>query len=715
MPASATVACLGAGAFARPLRPRTTNARPAAGLVRPARAFSGDGRVAIAPRASPPRRRGRFVVLARALAGANPAPDRPAPPVARDAVVYRFRDGNDAADVVDARTGRHLRRDAADAKRFGTAPAAPAIAPATTAVAPAIPIEPAPAPGDLGGVPAPSPHRNLPPREREPVVVFKFRDDGSADVSRDGGPFRTVRARRSLATNDEALRKAPTTTTTNRATGADASDLGEPSSSSASASAPPAPVAPAFGYSGTHSGASRDPSTPSWFADALAPLLAFIASLRRDFAAFVRFLVEGAARDPPAPVPVSSSAQAWIDGLAGPGVPGGGGGGGGPVASNVIAASTVVAASAGALESSKPRDVRAGAAGGERGGGGAGESASEETAPETAPEKAPLGFGDLADLSLGDLDVTLRSADDWDAWDSRSFPDQVFVSDDEADQDAMLSVLETEPELASPPLPPTNKAAFFDVDGTVCASNVVAQYAAIKLASLPFIVRLVWAPWYLLKSLYYLALDAVDRGAFNAAHAKDYARMHASDKAKREMGELVFRTYQRPRLFAAAVTRIAELKAAGYAIVLVTGSFDFLVAPLAKFLAADAVIANRLEEADAGKGPPGRRKRIFTGRLASDPPVAGEGKARYVRAYCEENDVDLGASAAFGDAVADLEMLGLAGEPHAVSPSGALRAEARRNGWPVLEWAKTRGRGGVEAEGEGANEAASQGSGVAAA
>jgi HAD superfamily hydrolase (TIGR01490 family) len=614
--------------------------------------------------------------------------------------VYRFRDGNDAADVVDARTGRHLRRDAADAKRFGTAPAAPAIAPAMTAVAPAIPIEPAPATGDLGGVPAPSPHRNLPPREREPVVVFKFRDDGSADVSRDGGPFRTVHARRSLATNDEALRKAPTTTM-HRATGADASDLGEPSSSSASASAPPAPVAPAFGYSGMNSGSSRDPSYPSWFADALAPLLAFIASLRRDAVAFVRFLVEGAARDPPAPVPVSSSAQAWIDGLAGPGVPGGGGGGG-PVASNVVAASTVVAASAGASESSKPRDVRAGAAGGERGGGGAGESASDEK----APEKAPLGFGDLADLSLGNLDVTLRSADDWDAWDSRSFPDQVFVSDDEADQDAMLSVLETEP---------TNKAAFFDVDGTVCASNVVAQYAAIKLASLPFIVRLVWAPWYLLKSLYYLALDAVDRGAFNAAHAKDYARMRASDKAKREMGELVFRTYQRPRLFAAAVTRIAELKAAGYAIVLVTGSFDFLVAPLAKFLAADAVIANRLEEADAGKGPPGRRKRIFTGRLASDPPVAGEGKARYVRAYCEENDVDLGASAAFGDAVADLEMLGLAGEPHAVSPSGALRAEARRNGWPVLEWAKTRGQGGVEASGAGANGAASQGSGVAAA
>ena len=546
-------------------------------------------------------------------------------------------------------------------------------------------------------------------------MVFKFRDDGSADVSRDGGPFRTVRARRSLATNDDALRKPPPTKTTHRATGADASDLGEPSSSLASASAPPAPVAPAFGYSGMmNSGASRDPSTPSWFADALAPLLAFIASLRRDFAAFVRFLVEGAARDPPAPVPVSSSAQAWIDGLAGPGVPSAAAAAADP--SRVTSSPRYRRGRLGGRVGRRPRDVRAGAAGGERGGGGAGESASGRgLTPETAPETAPLGFGDLADLSLGDLDVTLRSADDWDAWDSRSFPDQVFVSDDEADQDAMLSVLETEPELASPPLPPTNKAAFFDVDGTVCASNVVAQYAAIKLASLPFIVQLVWAPWYLLKSLYYLALDAVDRGAFNAAHAKDYARMRASDKAKREMGELVFRTYQRPRLFAAAVTRIAELKAAGYAIVLVTGSFDFLVAPLAKFLAADAVIANRLEEADAGKGPPGRRKRIFTGRLASDPPVAGEGKARYVRAYCEENDVDLGASAAFGDAVADLEMLGLAGEPHAVSPSGALRAEARRNGWPVLEWAKTRGRGGVEAEGEGANEAASQGSGVAAA
>ena len=58
-----------------------------------------------------------------------------------------------------------------------------------------------------------------------------------------------------------------------------------------------------------------------------------------------------------------------------------------------------------------------------------------------------------------------------------------------------------------------------------------------------------------------------------------------------------------------------------------------------------------------------------------------------VLAYAEANGIDLGASRAYGDALADEAMLRAVGTPSVVSPKRAMRARAEREGWPILEWA----------------------------
>ena len=113
--------------------------------------------------------------------------------------------------------------------------------------------------------------------------------------------------------------------------------------------------------------------------------------------------------------------------------------------------------------------------------------------------------------------------------------------------------------------------------------------------------------------------------------------------------------------------------------VLVTGSIDFIIAPLACALGVDHVIANTLEvEKD-------RSTLKFTGRLVG-APVADEEKRTRILAWADDNDVDLQKSHAYGDSAADLPMLECVGNPHAVSPCDRLRARAEKAGWPILGW-----------------------------
>jgi len=76
---------------------------------------------------------------------------------------------------------------------------------------------------------------------------------------------------------------------------------------------------------------------------------------------------------------------------------------------------------------------------------------------------------------------------------------------------------------------------------------------------------------------------------------------------------------------------------------------------------------------------------VYTGRLVGGL-LHGEAKAAAIRALASREGLDLARCTAYSDSANDLPMLWLVGHPNVVNPDSELRAEARRNGWPVHDF-----------------------------
>jgi len=128
-----------------------------------------------------------------------------------------------------------------------------------------------------------------------------------------------------------------------------------------------------------------------------------------------------------------------------------------------------------------------------------------------------------------------------------------------------------------------------------------------------------------------------------------------------------------PRLHPAAAVALAEHLAVGDHVVVVSAALDPLVQALCRRLGVAEYAGARCESVD------GR----YTGRLAGPIPYAGE-KARVAARVIAEQGCDPSDCWAYADHDTDLELLRSVGHPVAVDPRPGLRAEAEREGWPIL-------------------------------
>ncbi len=152
----------------------------------------------------------------------------------------------------------------------------------------------------------------------------------------------------------------------------------------------------------------------------------------------------------------------------------------------------------------------------------------------------------------------------------------------------------------------SRKLAFFDLDGTLVSSNVVHQYnwfarnsgdSMRRLRLLCALPRLGW-------------LEMRSRRRFNEAFFQHYRGLRRDwliESAPRMFEELL-----RPALYLGAPKLVEQNHREGYYTVLLTGSLDFAIEPLAAFLKFDRVVSNRLVFADG----------VATGDL--EPPVLAE-------------------------------------------------------------------------------------------
>ena len=220
---------------------------------------------------------------------------------------------------------------------------------------------------------------------------------------------------------------------------------------------------------------------------------------------------------------------------------------------------------------------------------------------------------------------------------------------------------------------PKKAVAFFDVDGTLLKSTIVHYYIYLRSARMPSLLKSFWLIGFLPKTIYYLILDSISRSRFNEVFYRNYRGMEVAEV--KALSTEMFETSLRPKIFSEAVSQIQEHKEQGTTVVLVTGSLDFIVRPIADYLGADAVLAPQLREEN------GR----FTGELTT-VPLIGEEKAKAVRSYANQNEISLKASYAYGDGSSDLPLLECVGNPVAVNPSKTLRQKALASGWEIHEW-----------------------------
>jgi putative phosphoserine phosphatase/1-acylglycerol-3-phosphate O-acyltransferase len=118
-----------------------------------------------------------------------------------------------------------------------------------------------------------------------------------------------------------------------------------------------------------------------------------------------------------------------------------------------------------------------------------------------------------------------------------------------------------------------------------------------------------------------------------------------------------------------------EHRAAGRPVVMATTSPFDMVKPLADLLGLDDVIATRYGVHGDG---------TYTGSL-DGPFVWSAGKLAAVRAWAEENSIDLAESYAYSDSVYDTPLLAAVGHPFVVNPDARMAVMAAARRWPTLD------------------------------
>lgn len=131
-----------------------------------------------------------------------------------------------------------------------------------------------------------------------------------------------------------------------------------------------------------------------------------------------------------------------------------------------------------------------------------------------------------------------------------------------------------------------------------------------------------------------------------------------------------------PMVYAEALDLIAEHKAAGRDIVIISSSGTDVVEPIGERLGADIAIGTQLVIEDG----------TYTGEILFY--AYGENKAEAARVLAAEHGYDLADCYAYSDSITDVPLLEAVGHPTAVNPDDSLRAIAVERDWPVLDFAK---------------------------
>ncbi len=130
-----------------------------------------------------------------------------------------------------------------------------------------------------------------------------------------------------------------------------------------------------------------------------------------------------------------------------------------------------------------------------------------------------------------------------------------------------------------------------------------------------------------------------------------------------------------PMMSRHAIDLVARHRDQGHTLMIITATNRFITQPIAERFEVDVLIATEPDEVD------GR----FTGEVRG-VPCFQSGKVKLLQDWLRHNGMDPSDSWCYTDSHNDLPLLRLVDHPVAVNPDAVLAEEARRNGWPILEF-----------------------------
>lgn len=217
-------------------------------------------------------------------------------------------------------------------------------------------------------------------------------------------------------------------------------------------------------------------------------------------------------------------------------------------------------------------------------------------------------------------------------------------------------------------MPPIRRAAIFDLDGTVIDCSSEKKFAAHLIEK--GVVRFKdFARWFA-----HMLADLPRDPARALKANRSYLRGKPIDLLRDAAAQFI-EAEMKARIAADAYEAVNKRRADGDLILILSGSLDMLVAPIAAHLGADGYRASVLETADG----------IATGRLAALHPM-GRHKATIAEEMAAQYGFRLSEATAYADRRSDAALLKRVQTPIAVTPKRRLRWFASRAGWEIADW-----------------------------